>query len=299
MVHLKEISLVQHRAKELKHKPQDHATPQGKCIWGGLVRDLTVKSDPRVTKSRFAASCCYKGETLVGAMAQTTGQKTGDQSPSGCGALRGITAEGDAASTAVTSGNTLKHAVSAPGAEHSAAVLAGGGSGRDEPVSPLVDSGSSTTISVSVPMGASALPSGVVSQAGSGVQMTNSQGMSKGCSGIEGAVGGLANGGHHALYSVPPHRNLISQPIFYRDLSSGPVTANFSSQGGMPNLFGLPAPVYAGTVPSGASNTAPTGAARARSAPAATVDKSGTETSLQDRHLAIREARLKAAKSPL
>ncbi len=60
------------------------------------------------------------------------------------------------------------------------------------------------------------------------------------------------------------------------------MTSNFGSQSGVPNLFGLPAPVYAGTVLAGASNTAPTAAARARSTPSARVDKSGTETSLQD-----------------
>ncbi len=139
-------------------------------------------------------------------------------------------------------------------------------------------------------MGASAHPSGAVSQTGNGVQMTDSQGVIKGCSGINGAVGRLGNAGHHALYSVPPHRNPISQPIIYGDLSSGPVTMNFSSQGGVPNLFGPPAPVYTGTVPAGASNTAPTAAAHARSAPALRVDKSGTETVLQDRRLANYEA---------
>ncbi len=67
-------------------------------------------------------------------MVQTRGQQTGDQSPSSCGALRGVTAEGDAASTTVTSGATLKPAVSVPSTEHSADVLMG--PGRDEPVFP-------------------------------------------------------------------------------------------------------------------------------------------------------------------
>ena len=231
---------------------------------------------------------CYKGETLVDAMVQTRGQQTGDQSPSVRGVLWGFTAKGDTVSTAVTSGNILKPAVSGPSAEHSAAVLAG----RDEPVSPL-GAGSPTTISVSAPTGVSVLPLGVVSQAGNGVQMTDSQRVSKGCSDINGAIGGLANTGHHALYSVPPHRNPISQPIIYGDLSSGPVTTNFGSQGGDPNLFGLPAPVYAGTVPAGTSNSAPTAAVRTRSTPAARVDKSGTETALRDQRLANYEARLK------
>ncbi len=157
---------------------------------------------------------CYKGEALVDAMVQTRGQQTGDQYPSGRGALRGITAEGEAASTAVTSGDTLKHAVSVPSAEHSTAVLAGCGSGRDEPVCP-VGAGSPTMVSISVPMGASTQPLGVISHAGNGVQMTASQRVTKGCSGIDGAVGGLASAGHHALYSVPPHRNLVSQNQSY------------------------------------------------------------------------------------
>ena len=105
-------------------------------------------------------------------MVQTRGQQTGDQSPSSHGVLRGITAEGDAVSTAVTSGNTLKQAVSVPSTEHSAAVLAGGGSGWDEPAAAL-GAGSPTTISVSAPKGVSALPSGVISTAGNGVQMTD------------------------------------------------------------------------------------------------------------------------------
>ncbi len=81
--------------------------------------------------------------------------------------------------------------------------------------------------------------------------------------------------------------------MIYGDLSSGPVTTNLGSQRGVPNLFGLPAPVYAGAVPAGEPNTAPTAAARARSAPAARVDKSGAETALRDRRLANYEARLK------
>ncbi len=95
-------------------------------------------------------------------MVQTRGQQSQDQPPSAHGALRGVTGEGDAASMAVISGNTLKHAVSVPSTEHSAAILAGGGSERDGPVS-LVVTGSPTTISMSDPMGTSVLPLGVVS----------------------------------------------------------------------------------------------------------------------------------------
>ncbi len=57
---------------------------------------------------------------------------------------------------------------------------------------------------------------------------------------------------------------------------------NLGFQSGVPNLFGLPAPVYAGAMLAGAPNTAPTAAESARSAPAARVDKSGTETTLPE-----------------
>ncbi len=57
---------------------------------------------------------------------------------------------------------------------------------------------------------------------------------------------------------------------------------NLGSQSGVPNLFGVPAPGYAGTVPAEAPSTAPTAAVRTRSAPAARVNKSGTEPTLRD-----------------
>ncbi len=59
--------------------------------------------------------------------------------------------------------------------------------------------------------------------------MTASQRVTKGCSGIDRVVGGLAGAGQHALYSVPLHSNPDSQPIIYGDLSSGPVTTNIVS----------------------------------------------------------------------
>ncbi len=114
--------------------------------------------------------------------------------------------------TTVSSGNTLKHAVSAPNAEHSATVLVGGGSGRDNPVSQS-GAGSTTSASVSGRRGISAHPPGIVSHARDGAKMIDSPRVTEGCSGIEGVVGGLASTGHHTLYSVPPHRNLVSQPI--------------------------------------------------------------------------------------
>ena len=169
--------------------------------------------------------------------------------------------------------------------EHSAAVL-------EEPVSPL-GTGSPTPISVSIPKGMTAHPLGTVSHTGDGARMTDSHRVTKGCSGIEGAIGGLASAAHHALYSVPLREHPVSQPIIYGDLNSGTVTKNLGSQSGVPNLFGLPAPVYAGTVPAGEFNTAPMGAACARSAAVARADKIGTETALRDQHLANYEARLR------
>ena len=65
-------------------------------------------------QSRFTAFRCYKGEFFVDAMVQTRGQQTGDQSPPGCSTLWGVTVKEDAVATTVSSGNTLKHAVSAP-----------------------------------------------------------------------------------------------------------------------------------------------------------------------------------------
>ena len=139
-------------------------------------------------------------------------------------------------------------------------------------------------------MSTSALTTGVVSKAGDSVRMTESQGVTEGCPVIDGAIGVSANAGRHVLYSAPPPGKPISQPIIYGDLSSVPVTTNFGSQGGVPNLFGLPAPV---PVPARASNILPTTAARVRSAPAARVDKSGVDTTLRDQRLANYEARLK------
>ena len=214
-------------------------------------------------------------------MVQTRGQQTGDQSPSSRGALRGVTAEGDAASTAVTSGVTLKPAVSVPSTEPSAAVPAGGGSGRDGPVSPQ-GAGTSHTVSANAPTSASAHTLDATPRIGDSVQLTDAPRSVQGCSVTAGAMGSSASAGPHVLYQALPPRNPISQPIIYGDLSSGPVTTNFGSQGDVPNLFGLPTPVHTGTVPAGATSTVHTSAARARSAPAARVDKSGLHTALRD-----------------
>ncbi len=127
-------------------------------------------------------------------MVQTRGQQTGDQSPSSRGTLWGVTAEGDAASTAVTSGATLKPAVSVPSTEHSTAVPADSGSQWDAPVSPL-GAGSPDTISVSARRGTSMLTTGITPKAGDGVQMKDFPQVSQGCPVIDGAIGGSANAG--------------------------------------------------------------------------------------------------------
>ncbi len=75
------------------------------------------------------------------------------------------------------------------------------------------------------------------------------------------------------------------------------MTAKLDSHSGVPNLLGLPAPVYAGTVLAGALSTAPMAAAHARGAPAARVDKSGSGTTLRDQRLANYEARLRQESS--
>ncbi len=131
-------------------------------------------------------------------MVQTRGQQTGDQPRSSRGALRGVTAEGDAASTAVTSGATLKPEVSVPRTEPHAIALMVGGTGRDGPVSSL-GIGSSHTTSVSAPMGVSALTMSITPRAGYGVQMTDAPWAFQGCSVTDGAMASLANAGPHVL----------------------------------------------------------------------------------------------------
>ncbi len=116
---------------------------------------------------------------------------------------------------------------------------------------------------------------------------------------MEGSVGGVTSTAHNILYSAPSCRHPVGQPVRFRDLSSGVVTANPGSHSNVPNLFSLPAPVNAGIVLAGAPNTAPTAAARTGSAPAARVDKSGLDTTLQDQRLANYEARLRQEGSDL
>ncbi len=53
-------------------------------------------------------------------MVQNRRQRAEDQSPLGSGALRGITAEGDAVATTMCPGNALKHAISVPSADRNA-----------------------------------------------------------------------------------------------------------------------------------------------------------------------------------
>ncbi len=59
----------------------------------------------------------------------------------------------------------------------------------------------------------SAHPLGIISQAEDGARMTDSPRVSEGCSGINGVIGGVASTAHHALYSAPPRRHPVGQPI--------------------------------------------------------------------------------------
>ena len=124
-------------------------------------------------------------------MVQTKGQQTRDQSPPSHGTLRGVTVEGDAASTAVTSGATLKPTVSVPSTEPSIAILTGGDSGSNGPVSPQ-GAGSFHTSSVSAPMGVSALTTSITPRVGDGIQMTGAPRVFQGCSVTDGVIGGSA-----------------------------------------------------------------------------------------------------------
>ncbi len=93
---------------------------------------------------------------------------------------------------------------------HGAAVPVGGGSGREGLVSPA-GAGSPTSASMSVSRGVSTQPLGIVFQAGDGARMTDSHRATEGCSGIEGAIGGVDSAAHHALYSAPLRRHPFSQ----------------------------------------------------------------------------------------
>ncbi len=84
-----------------------------------------------------------------------------------------------------------------------------------------------------------------------------------------------------------------SQSLVYGYLSSSEIGVNPYLHQGTPNLFGLPASLHAGTVPTRAPYIAPTAAAHARSALTASVDKSGSDTVLQDQRLANYEPRLR------
>ena len=134
---------------------------------------------------------------------------------------------------------------------------------------------------------------GAAPHAGDGTGVSGGLRETGGCSGMEGAVGGVTSTAHNTLYSALLCRHCVGQPIIFRDLSSGAVTANLGSHSGVPNLFRQPAPVYVETLPAGAPSTAPTAAVYARSAPAARVDKSRSDTALSDQCLANYEARLR------
>ncbi len=220
--------------------------------------------------------------------------RPGDQSPPDRGTLLGVTAEGDTVTTTVCSGSTLKHTVPAPSADHSANVPRGACTDKEGLASPA-GAGSPTPVSVStrengcedidgvsVPQGMNVHPLGATPHAGDGTGVTGGLREAGGCHGLEGTVGGVTSTAHTTLYSTPQREYPVGQPMVFGDLSSGMVTANLDLPSSVPNLLGLSAPAYTGTVQTGAFRTCPSSAARARSAPAARVDKSGSETALRD-----------------
>ncbi len=134
---------------------------------------------------------------------------------------------------------------------------------------------------MSIPQGMTTHLLGATPHAGDGTGVTGGLRETGGCPGMGGgAVGGVSSAAHSTLYNAPPRGYPVGQPIVFGDLSSGAATADLGSHSGVPNRFGLPAPVYTGTVLAGAPSIAPTAAASARSAPAARVDKSGSDTAL-------------------
>ncbi len=177
--------------------------------------------------------------------------------------------------------NTLKHIVSAPSADHSANIPWVTHAEQEGLVSPE-GAGSPTQASMgarengleradgmSVPQGMNAYLLGAAPHARDGTGVTDSLRETGSCAGMEGAVGGINSAANSTLYSAQPRGYPVGQSKVFRDLSSGMVTANLGSHSLVSNLFSLPAPAYAGAVPTGASSNAPTAAARTRSAPVA------------------------------
>ncbi len=142
-----------------------------------------------------------------------------------------------------------------------------------ESLTPLLGDGSPTEVSVSaheslceradsvsVRQGVNVHLLGATPHAGDGIGVTGGLREAGGCPSMEGAVGGVTSTAYNTLCSAPPRGHPVGQPIVFGHVSSGAVTANLGSHSSVPNLFGLPAPVYTGTVPAGVPSTTPTAA---------------------------------------
>ncbi len=136
------------------------------------------------------------------------------------------------------------------------------------------------TNSVSVPQHMNTHFVSATLHAGDGTGVTGSLLETGGCLGVKGAVSGVTSSAHSTLYNTPLQGYPVGQTIVFGDLSSGTMTTNLGSQSGVPNVFSMSAAAYAGTMPAGVPSTAPMAAARARSAPAARVNKSGSDTTV-------------------
>ncbi len=169
----------------------------------------------------------------------------------------------------------------------------GVGAGREGLVS-SAGAGSPTQAGMSAPREVSVHPLGTISQAGDSVGMTDSPQETEGCSSIEGAVGGVTSTAHNSLYSAPPYRHPVGQPIVFGDLGSGAVTANLGRRAVCPTCSACLLQFMLGQCRLGHLTPLQCMAAVcARSAPAARVIKIGSETALRDQRLANYEARLR------
>ncbi len=123
--------------------------PHTSRFWG-LVQDHTVLVSNRLLNLTSQQRTVIREKFLLTLWCKPEVNKLGTSLHQAVVSLRGVTAEGDVVATTVSSRNTLKHAVPAPSTEHSVAVLAGGGSGREGPVS-SAGAGTTTPVSVSIP----------------------------------------------------------------------------------------------------------------------------------------------------
>ncbi len=87
---------------------------------------------------------------------------------------------------------------------------------------------------------------------GNGTGITGSLRETGSCASVEGAVGGATSTACGTFFDCPQREYPTGQPLVFGDLSSGAISVNSCSHHGVPNLLGLPTPVYTGTVQTGA-----------------------------------------------